>query len=155
MACVFLSRLQECRRPVRLVRGVRIFLSLEAESRTLLVHYTVLSRTTSIEEVTAVELDSRFVSEYFQTYSCFRTICTGSDLRIIPRCIETPVVVESVTEHYLLEIKIPDIITNCYRSHEIHRSAFYRENFSCSHECMVNWCIRVRIDIQDMIIHPT
>ena len=61
MAVILLSRLQQRRRPFRLVGRIGIFLRLQTDGRTMTVHDTFLSGQCAIQEVTGINLNARFV----------------------------------------------------------------------------------------------
>ena len=61
MTVILLSRLQQCRRPFRLVGRIGILLSLQTDRSTMTVHNTFLSGQCAIQEVTGINLNARFV----------------------------------------------------------------------------------------------
>ena len=64
---VSLSRFQNYRRPVCLVRTVRIVLCLQTNRSTLVINEPFFAGYRSIEEVTGINLYTRFVGIYFQS----------------------------------------------------------------------------------------
>ena len=59
---VFFSRAKHSRRPFRFVRSIRIFLCFETYGSTLVVSNAFLSCQRTIEEVTCIYLNTRFIS---------------------------------------------------------------------------------------------
>ncbi len=61
MTVILFSRLQQRRRPFRLVGRIGIFLRLQTDGRTMTVHDTFLSGQCAIQEVTGINLNARLV----------------------------------------------------------------------------------------------
>ena len=111
---IFFSRTYDNRRPVGFVGAVGVVLCFEADRSTLVVNDTFLSAYGSVEEVTCVYLNTRFVGIYFQCDSGFGRRQSGSYLRDVTLGVEHPVVVVSVAVLQLDEVVVVDILPTAF-----------------------------------------
>ena len=122
-------------------------LSLQTNGCPLIIDYTFFTFYCPIQKITCINLNSRFISIYLQSYSCFRRRQTSSDLRQITFSIQYPIMIISIAILQLNEIIIADILSYNFRNSKIHWRIFYRQNLSSCHKCTINRSISICIYI--------
>ena len=73
LTTICLTRFQNSRWPMRLVRSIRIMLCFQTYSSTLRIYNAILTLNRSVQEITGINLNTRFIGINFHGYSCKRT----------------------------------------------------------------------------------
>ena len=148
MAVVGLARSEDCRRPLRFVRSVRIFLGLEADGSPLVVNDAALAGHASVKEVSGVNLNARLVGIDVKGDAGLLAVKFGCKLIDVALGVENPVVVITVAVDNLLAVSLVDPVSNLVEGEEIHWSALYRKNLTRGHTSIVNRGEARSVDIQ-------
>ena len=127
-------------------------LRFQTNGSTLVVHNTLLTLQRTIQEITGIYLNTRFVGIEFQSTTRNRIgQFTSQFLRTFG--IQHPVVVVTITFFQLIEIVVVDTFANAGRLAEIHGRSFYRSNFTGSDKDIIYRRISICIQIQHMVEH--
>src|SRR5439155_10543619 len=133
-----LARLHDCRWEVRMVRRIREMLSLQAKSVAQFVDMSLLSGDGSIQEVTGIELDTRFGRKNFQHSTARGFMHPGGQYQavfIVP--VDHEIVIVTASNDQLF-IAFVDAGTNRGCLGEIHRRSPHGSKFAGRDEGLVH-----------------
>ena len=150
-AFISLSRLEDDRRPFRLVGAVGIVLGFQANGGTLVVDDAFLAAQGAVKEIAGIDLYAWFIGIDFQRDAACGRSQLGCQLCNVAIRVQHPVVVIAVAVFHLLELELVNVLSHSFRGGEVHRRVFHRKNLPGGHVGAVHRSICVGIDIQDVI----
>ena len=118
---------------------------------TLLIHDSLFAFYSTVEEVSGVNLDARFVCIDFECDACYRADELGCNLVDVAFGLQYPVVVKALAELDLLVVEVGYILADSLRCVEVERCAGYGHHFSASHESVVYWSDAVSCQVEEVV----
>ena len=133
------------------VRTVWIMLGFETYGCPLWIADSVLAFDCSVEEVTGVELDTRFIGVYFKSNAGDWAGQFGCYLVDVAFSFQYPIVVKSIPELDLLIVEVGDVLFNGFGSVEVERSSSYSYHFTIGHERTVYRSNAIGCQIKNLV----